>query len=151
MNILKLIINNNNTNDNNINNNNINNNNINNNNINNNNIKDGWCIIEKSKNKIIHKYGKSNLNKDIDTNTKNDVINCYNNLVNHWNNYRDLQNIYYGDTSYYYNYKYLIEEMIQEERYINKQIREVNINKFQNYYDDDDDSFYNEDDNYDLY
>ena len=74
-------------------------------------------------------------------------------MINRWNNYRDDLNNLLGDTSPYYNYKEIIQKMIEEDNLILEELHKQK-NKQNNDIINDNDSDYaseNEDPKYLLY
>ena len=88
----------------------------------------GYSVLKKDKyNKTIIINPKSyTLNKEKKKLEKREKI--LNSMIDNWNNYRDSINDLYGDRSPYYNYKTIIQEMVDEDNIILQKLYEVTHN-----------------------
>ena len=97
-------------------------------------ITPGWTIIKYNNNRsnidIIDskqtKITKENYKNIKQKKVKANIINANTKMINNWNAYRNKDIELYGDRSQYYNYYVEVENIINEEYYINKLINDYN-------------------------
>lgn len=107
------------------------------------NMKPGWSYINKKTKQIYRNSTLPNksLNNDVSL-SHYEIINIYHNLSNHWDNFRDKDIELYGDLSIYYDYKNILNKILNEEEMIYNKIYNINNKK------DDDVNSYSDDDRY---
>ena len=115
-------------------------------------LKNGYSLIRKNpitkKVEITYSYNYEAKKKELEQQNYNKTIAS---MINNWNNYRDELNDLLGDISPYYNYKELIQKMIDEDNYI---LEELHMRKQKQINENDNDSDYaseNDDSKYLLY
>lgn len=83
----------------------------------------GYTLIKRDPitNKISITYAKNYeaKKKELEQQTYTNAINT---MINNWNSYRDELNDLLGDMSPYFNYKEIIQKMIEEDNYILEKI-----------------------------
>ena len=117
-------------------------------------LQNGYSLIKKNpitnKIEITYSYNYDSKKKELEQQNYNKTITS---MINNWNNYRDELNDLLGDISPYYNYKEIIQKMIDEDNYILEELHK-HKHKQSHYLDNDNDSDYaseNEDLKYLLY
>ena len=115
-------------------------------------LKNGYSLIRKNpitkKVEITYSYNYDSKKKELEQQNYNKTIAS---MINNWNNYRDELNELLGDISPYYNYKEIIQKMIDEDNYI---LEELHMRKHKQNHENDNDSDYaseNDDSKYLLY
>lgn len=115
-------------------------------------LKNGYSLIRKNpitkKVEITYSYNYEAKKKELEQQNYNKTIAS---MINNWNNYRDELNDLLGDISPYYNYKELIQKMIDEDNYI---LEELHMRKQKQINENENDSDYaseNDDSKYLLY
>ena len=115
-------------------------------------LKNGYSLIRKNpitkKVEITYSYSYDLKKKELEQQNYNKTIAS---MINNWNNYRDELNDLLGDISPYYNYKEIIQKMIDEDNYI---LEELHMRKHKQNHENDNDSDYaseNDDSKYLLY
>jgi len=117
-------------------------------------LKNGYSLIKKNpitkKVEILYSSNYESKKKELEQQKHNIILAS---MINRWNNYRDDLNNLLGDTSPYYNYKEIIQKMIEEDNLILEELHKQK-NKQNNDIINDNDSDYaseNEDPKYLLY
>ena len=115
-------------------------------------LKNGYSLIRKNpitkKVEITYSYNYDLKKKELEQQNYNKTIAS---MINNWNNYRYELNELLGDISPYYNYKEIIQKMIDEDNYI---LEELHMRKHKQNHENDNDSDYaseNDDSKYLLY
>jgi len=115
-------------------------------------LKNGYSLIRKNpitkKVEITYSNNYEAKKKELEQQNYNKLIAS---MINNWNNYRDELNDLLGDISPYYNYKEIIQKMIDEDNYI---LEELHMRKQKQNHENDNDSDYaseNDDTKYSLF
>ena len=85
----------------------------------------GYTVLKKDKfnRTIIINPKKYNLNKE--AKKLEQKKEKYLSMIDNWNNYRDSLNELYGDRSIYHNYKYTIQNIVDEDNILLEKIYEL--------------------------
>ena len=117
-------------------------------------LKNGYSLIRRNpttkKVEISYSTNYESKKKELEQQKYNTILSS---MINNWNNYRDELNNLLGDTSPYYNYKEIIQKMIDEDNLILEELHKQK-NRQNNDIINDNDSDYaseNEDPKYLLY
>jgi len=82
-------------------------------------LKNGYSLIRRNpttkKVEISYSTNYESKKKELEQQKYNTILSS---MINNWNNYRDELNNLLGDTSPYYNYKEIIQKMIDEDNLI---------------------------------
>ena len=115
-------------------------------------LKNGYSLIRKNpitkKVEITYSNNYEAKKKELEKQNYNKLIAS---MIDNWNNYRDELNDLLGDISPYYNYKEIIQKMIDEDNYI---LEELHMRKQKQNHENDNDSDYaseNDDTKYSLF
>jgi len=109
----------------------------------NNYLHNGFSIIRKVNNKIEIKYSYNYQNiQNLNNEKKNKII--LDKMINNWNNFRDQDIEYYGTRSIFYNYEKKIQNIIEEDNKINKELYDLinNLDLINSDHNSDNDEFY---------